>query len=189
MRTLFNMAREKQPSIIFIDEIDSLLTARGGNNEAESSRRIKTEFLVQFDGVHSAKDLKASILVVGATNLPDQLDEAVLRRFSKRILVPHPEYDTRYGLIRSLMRDEPHTLCENDFVKIAKSTDRYSCSDLAHVCKDAALGPLREMGAVLVDDDFDESNLPKTGPKHFENSLKNVRSSLSKESLVFYKNW
>merc|ERR1719206_52057 len=112
MRTLFGMAREKAPSIIFIDEIDSLLTARGGSNEAQSSRRIKTEFLVQFDGVHSAKDLQASILVIGATNLPDQLDEAVLRRFSKRIQVPHPEFATRYGLIRTLMRDEPHTLAD-----------------------------------------------------------------------------
>eukprot|EP01084_Bolivina_argentea_P071025 129180_1 len=189
MRTLFGLAREKAPSIIFIDEIDSLLTARGGNNEAESSRRIKTEFLVQFDGVHSAKDLEASILVIGATNLPDQLDEAVLRRFSKRILVPHPEYETRYGLVRTLMKDEPHTLTQDDFVRITKASDRYSCSDLAHLCKDAALGPLREMGAVLVEDDFDESNLPKTQIKHFENSLKNVRSSLSKESLTFYRNW
>lgn len=186
MRTLFGMAREKAPSIIFIDEIDSLLTSRGGKNEAESSRRIKTEFLVQFDGVHSSSDLKASILVIGATNLPEQLDEAVLRRFSKRILVPHPDYDTRYGIIVNLMREEPHDLGEDDFVKVAKSTDRYSCSDLAHLCKDAALGPLREMGAVLVEENFDEANLPKTGMKHFENALRNVRSSLSKESLSHY---
>ena len=90
---------------------------------------------------------------------------------------------------RNLMRDEPHTMTDNEFVKIAKATERYSCSDLAHLCKDAVLGPLREMGASLVNDDFDDTNLPKTNISHFENSLKNVRSSLSKESLLFYKNW
>ena len=73
MRTLFDMARQRQPSIIFIDEIDSLLTARGGSNENESSRRIKTEFLIQFDGVHAASDNDISITVIGATNLPHQL--------------------------------------------------------------------------------------------------------------------
>ena len=64
MRTLFTLARERQPSIIFIDEIDSLLTARGGANEAESSRRIKTEFLIQFDGVHTSTQPN-QVLVIG----------------------------------------------------------------------------------------------------------------------------
>ena len=106
MRTLFNLAREKSPSIIFIDEIDSLLTARGGKNEAESSRRIKTEFLIQFDGVKKQSEQDCKILVIGATNLPWQLDDAVLRRFGKRILVPLPDELTRNGLLRSMMRKQ-----------------------------------------------------------------------------------
>ena len=65
MRTLFAMAAERQPSIIFMDEIDALLAARGGQNEHEASRRLKTEFLVQFDGVAGGGD---RVVVIGATN-------------------------------------------------------------------------------------------------------------------------
>ena len=189
MRTLFSLAREKAPSIIFIDEIDSMLTARGGKNEAESSRRIKTEFLIQFDGVHNSSELNASLLVIGATNLPQQLDEAVLRRFSKRILVPHPERNTRYGLLRHLMSKENHQLSEGDFQKVSKYTDRYSCSDIRNLCADASMGPVRDLGANLANKDLDVSEIPKISLKHFESAMKNVRSSLSKESLQFYNEW
>jgi len=74
-----------QPAIIFIDEVDSLLTARS-ENENESSRRIKTEFLVQLDGAKTSADTR--ILVIGATNRPQELDEAARRRFVKRLCVP-----------------------------------------------------------------------------------------------------
>ena len=145
MRTLFNLARERAPSIVFIDEIDSLLTARGGKSEAESSRRIKTEFLVQFDGVHGASDMNKQMLLIGATNLPDQLDDAVLRRFSKKILVPHPDSTARYGLLRHLMSSQLNSLTEKDFQEVVKRTERYSCSDLKNLCKDAAMGPIRDL--------------------------------------------
>ncbi|ETO16263.1 ATPase, AAA family protein, partial [Reticulomyxa filosa] len=171
MRTLFRMARDKAPSIIFIDEIDSLLTARGGKSEAESSRRIKTEFLVQFDGVGASTQTnqEKQVLIIGATNLPEELDDAVLRRFSKRILVPQPDFEARYGLLRNLVQKQKNNLTEEDFQLISKKTDRYSCSDIKNLCKDAAMGPIRDLGANIVNFNITI--------KHFEQSLKNVRAS------------
>jgi vacuolar protein-sorting-associated protein 4 len=78
------MARENKPSIIFIDEIDALCGPRG-EGESEASRRIKTEMLVQMDGV--GKDSKG-VLILGATNIPWQLDAAIRRRFQRRVSPP-----------------------------------------------------------------------------------------------------
>lgn len=79
------VVRAWQPAVIFIDEVDSLLTART-ENDNESSRRIKTEFLVQLDGAKTSD--ATQILVIGATNRPQELDEAARRRFVKRLYVP-----------------------------------------------------------------------------------------------------
>ena len=86
VRSLFELAREKKPSIVFVDEVDSLCGSRS-ENESESARRIKTEFLVQMQGVGNDND---GVLVLGATNIPWTLDSAIRRRFEKRIYIPLP---------------------------------------------------------------------------------------------------
>ncbi|ETO14173.1 AAA domain protein [Reticulomyxa filosa] len=187
MRHLFRMARERAPAIIFIDEIDSLLTARGGSNEGEASRRVKTEFLVQFDGVLSSKEADASITVIGATNLPHQLDEAVLRRFPKRIMVPNPDRAARYALLRLMARKHDHALAEENFQTLADATENYSGSDLTMLCSDALMGPLREAMLRVDLTKASKAQIPKLSYRHFQQSLNNIRASVppQKERKLF----
>lgn len=141
VRALFAIARELQPSIIFIDEVDSLLSERT-NNEHEASRRLKTEFLVEFDGLPSNPESE-KVLVMAATNRPQELDEAALRRFPKRVYVTLPDEATRAELLRKLLAKQGCRLSQSELKRLAKLTDGYSGSDLTALAKDAALGPIR----------------------------------------------
>ncbi|XP_076991118.1 spastin isoform X6 [Tamandua tetradactyla] len=142
VRALFAVARELQPSIIFIDEVDSLLCERR-EGEHDASRRLKTEFLIEFDGVQSAGDDR--VLVMGATNRPQELDEAVLRRFIKRVYVSLPNEETRLLLLKNLLCKQGSPLTQKELAQLARMTDGYSGSDLTALAKDAALGPIREL--------------------------------------------
>lgn len=120
VRALFTIARCMQPSVVFIDEIDSLLTQRV-DGEHDSSRRIKTEFLVQFDGVSTGAEDR--LLIVGATNRPQELDEAARRRFTKRLYIPLPEESARKQIISTLMeKGHKCSLTEECINYIAKKT-------------------------------------------------------------------
>lgn len=135
------MARKKSPSIIFIDEIDSLVSSRS-DGENEASRRVKTEFLVQMQGVGNANDV--GVLVLGATNLPWVLDSAIRRRFEKRIYIPLPDESARHYLVKLKMKKEEHNVTEPQFKEIAKLTDKYSGSDINSLIKNACYEPLRK---------------------------------------------
>mmetsp|Transcript_3468 Transcript_3468/g.4647 ORF Transcript_3468/g.4647 Transcript_3468/m.4647 type:complete len:385 (-) Transcript_3468:59-1213(-) len=140
VRNLFEMARENSPAIIFIDEIDSLCGARG-EGENESARRIKTEFLVQMQGVGHSHD---GILVLGATNLPWALDPAMRRRFEKRIYIALPEAAARTVIFKLNVGDTPNDLTEHDYKKLGATSDGFSGSDVAVVVREALMLPLRE---------------------------------------------
>uniref|UniRef100_A0A3P8QLP5 microtubule-severing ATPase n=1 Tax=Astatotilapia calliptera TaxID=8154 RepID=A0A3P8QLP5_ASTCA len=127
VRALFAVARELQPSVIFIDEVDGLLCERR-EGEHDASRRLKTEFLIEFDGLQSGRDDR--VLVMGATNRPQELDEAILR----------------FTLLKNLLGTHGSPLSQNELSCLAKVTAGYSGSDLTALAKDAALGPIRELG-------------------------------------------
>jgi len=186
MKALFALARERAPSIVFIDEIDAILKSRS-DNEKESSRRLKTEFLVQFDGVAASAD-DARVLVIGATNLPWELDEAALRRFPKRYEVPLPDSSTRRHLLKSIESKVKVRLSDDDLGKLVKRTKGYSCSDIAELCKDAAMGPVRDMNPETLKWTRAE-DLPPVKYTHFLAALSNVRQSVSPSSLNHYNTW
>lgn len=138
---MFELARSHKPSIIFIDEVDSLCSSRS-DNESESARRIKTEFLVQMQGVGNDND---QILVLGATNIPWVLDSAIRRRFEKRIYISLPEEPARVHMFKLHLGNTSHTLTEEDFKKLAHETDKYSGADISIIVRDALMQPVRQV--------------------------------------------
>jgi len=139
VRNLFEMARKNKPSIVFIDELDSLCGSRN-DNESESARRIKTEFLVQMNGVGNDED---GVLVLGATNIPWSLDAAIRRRFEKRIYIGLPDVQARARIFNIHLGKTPNSLSREDYMELARRTDGYSGSDIATVVRDALMQPVR----------------------------------------------
>ena len=133
------MARDRKPSIIFIDEIDSLCGSRS-EGENDSARRIKTEFLVQMQGVGNSMD---GVLVLGATNVPWELDQAMRRRFQKRIYISLPEAAARSGILKNKGSKTKNSLNDEDWVTLGNASEGYSGSDMAIVVNEALMMPVR----------------------------------------------
>lgn len=184
VRVLFAVAAYRQPAVVFIDEIDSLLTQRKAD-ENEASRRIKTEFLVQLDGTGTSG--QGRVLVIGATNRPQELDDAARRRFTKRLYVPLPEEGDREILIRVLLETNNHRLLDDDIKALARDTDGFSGADLKSLSTDAAMGPIRQLGARALE--VDVADVPPISYKHFRQALKGMKPSVSPADLVQYIEW
>ncbi|KAK9380237.1 P-loop containing nucleoside triphosphate hydrolase protein [Kockiozyma suomiensis] len=194
VRALFALARALAPSIIFVDEIDSLLSSRSDTGEHEASRRIKTEFLVKWsDLAHAAagkdhqNDNAQRVLVLAATNLPWAIDEAARRRFVRRQYIPLPERETRKKHLHTLLQYQIHGLSEEEIDQLVDMTDGFSGSDITALAKDAAMGPLRALGEALLSTPRDQIR-PVT-VADFEASLKTIRPSVSKEGLQAFEDW
>ncbi|KAJ8309166.1 hypothetical protein KUTeg_014040 [Tegillarca granosa] len=185
VRTMFALARELQPSVVFMDEVDSLLCERR-EGENDASRRLKTEFLVQFDGVSGSSDDR--ILIMGATNRPQELDDAVLRRFSKRVYVTMPDHATRRAMLSHLLTKHGNPLTSRELDTLASSSSGYSGSDLNALAKDAALGPIRELSASEVKT-VDANKVRDIKMQDFMESFKRIRKSVPLETLDRYEQW
>lgn len=157
VKQLFAMARENKPSIIFIDEVDAL-TGQRGEGESEASRRIKTELLVQMNGVGNDSQ---GVLVLGATNIPWQLDSAIRRRFEKRIYIPLPDLPARTKMFEINVGDTPCTLTKEDYRSLGTMTDGYSGSDIAVAVKDALMEPIRKIQMATHFKDISEDSAHK----------------------------
>lgn len=141
VRTLFEMARARAPSIIFIDEIDALLKSRSAQGTHQSMARVVGEFLTQLDGVGNDQ---RGVVVLGATNLPWDLDPAVMRqgRFDRKIYIPLPNSHARTQLFRIHAKS---ALSNEEIKQLVDVTDGCSGSDVAGICKAAAMRPLRKL--------------------------------------------
>ncbi|KAD4178393.1 hypothetical protein E3N88_26984 [Mikania micrantha] len=140
VRALFTLAAKVSPTIIFVDEVDSMLGSRSKGGEHEAMRKIKNEFMTHWDGLLSEKQ----ILVLAATNRPFDLDEAIIRRFERRIMVGLPSVEQREMIMRTLLSKE--SVVEGlDFRELANMTEGFSGSDLKNLCTTAAYRPVREL--------------------------------------------
>jgi SpoVK/Ycf46/Vps4 family AAA+-type ATPase len=133
VRALFALAKMLAPSVIFVDEIDSLLSSRSDSGEHETSRRIKTEFLIQWSDLARAaagREAKTGpgagdasrVLVLAATNAPWSIDDAARRRFVRRQYIPLPEDDVRVAQLKTLLANQKHDLQDEDVQKLVGLT-------------------------------------------------------------------
>nr|TKW28196.1 hypothetical protein SEVIR_3G322800v2 [Setaria viridis] len=187
VRALFGVASCRQPAVIFVDEIDSLLSQRKSDGEHESSRRLKTQFLIEMEGFNSGNE---QILLIGATNRPQELDEAARRRLTKRLYIPLPS-EARAWIIRNLLeKDGLFMLSEEETSAICKLTEGYSGSDMKNLVKDASMGPLREAlqrGVEITK--LSKEDMRPVMLKDFENAMQEVRPSVSSSELGTYEEW
>ncbi|XP_069814622.1 fidgetin-like protein 1 isoform X2 [Dendropsophus ebraccatus] len=185
VRALFTVAKCHQPAVIFIDEIDSLLSQRG-DGEHESSRRIKTEFLVQLDGATTSSEDR--ILVVGATNRPQEIDEAARRRLVKRLYIPLPEASARKQIVVSLMSRENCSLSEKEIAAIVSQAEGFSGADMTQLCREAALGPIRSLQTMDIST-ISPDQVRAIAYIDFQNAFQTVRPSVSQQDLELYEQW
>ena len=183
VKSLFKLAYKKVPSIIFIDEIDSILSKRS-ENENEATKRLKTEFLIQFDGLGS--NTNAKLLVIAATNRPMDLDEALLRRLPKRVYCGPLDEEGRFEFIKKVINRVETKLTDKDIKEVAKMTNGYSNSDLKELCKEAAFQPVREL---TMDQIMRINKFRPLVKKDLVKSVQKIRGSLSHKIINELLKW
>lgn len=194
LKTLFEVARAAAPSIIFVDEVDALLSSRKSDGgEHEASRRFKTEFMTQVDGVvsgdNSDNDGK-NLLLIACTNCPWDIDSAVLRRFPRRIYIPLPDTKTRNALLKKLLNKAgKHNLSSSDMKAIVKRLHGFSGSDIASIASEASFGPLRSLGGMDAIRGAKAADLRPISKLDFDAGIDQATKSVSKQQLEKYDDW
>ncbi|RLI59612.1 MAG: AAA family ATPase, partial [Candidatus Thorarchaeota archaeon] len=169
IREIFKKARQTAPCVLFFDEIDAIMSARGLRDDTGVTQRIVNQFLAELDGMQSLQN----VLVIGATNRADILDPAVLRpgRFDTILFVPPPDKEARIAILKVHTKNMP--LHENVSLEdLAEMTEGFSGADLENLCREAAMAAVR-----------DDWKAKPVEMKHFEMALKEVRPSISPEDL------
>ena len=183
VRALFQLAYEMQPSVVFIDEIESILSKRK-DGENDAMKRLKTEFLIQFDGVGSSEETR--VLIIGATNRPFDLDPAVIRRLPKRVYVGPFNDEEKKGFIKKIITQNKCNISDEEFLTIAKMCKNYSNSDLKELCREAAYEPLRELNTNSL------QKVEELRPiifDDFKKAIRKVRGTLTKDILLELERW
>lgn len=175
VRKIFKKARQTSPTVIFFDEIDSIAPRRGGGGDNHVGERVVNQMLTEIDGL---EDLH-NVVIIAATNRPDIIDTALLRpgRFDRIILTPAPNEKARYEILKVHTGNMP-LATDVDLHDLAKKTDGYVGADVEALCREAAMLALRH--------DSDAKTVPA---KYFEQALKEVRPSVTKEIMDAYHNF
>jgi vacuolar protein-sorting-associated protein 4 len=187
LKTLFKIANLDAPSLIFFDEIDSIATKRGGGNEGGGERRLKTQLLQEMQGMKT--DSSKLVTVMGATNLPWEIDTALLRRFEKKIYIGLPDIESREHIfelsVKGVDRDP-----DVDFKELASMTEGYTGSDIATVCREVVMLPIREldkMGNLM--GGSKEFTVRAINRNDFVNTMKKIKPVVSKEDVQKFLDW
>jgi katanin p60 ATPase-containing subunit A1 len=185
IKVLFDLARHYQPSTIFLDEIDSIMSARGeGGDEHEGSRRMKTELLIQLDGLTKNE----GVFLLAASNIPWDLDPALLRRLEKRIMVSLPDKKGREALLKIFI---PQNMNKGiDYIKNAEILEVYSGSDIKLLCKEALMTRTRKAINIIENDNkgriYNINEFPVT-KQDFEESLEKVKPAFTYKTERYEK--
>jgi transitional endoplasmic reticulum ATPase len=183
IREIFRKARAASPSLIFFDEIDSIVPARGSGTETHVTERVVSQFLTELDGLVQLKD----VVVLAATNRPDLLDRSLLRpgRFDCLVHIPMPDLETRKNIFDIHLFKMPIS-DDVTAVWLAEITENYTGADIETLCREAGMLALREH--IKPDLRKEELLLDKivVDKDHFNRALKSIKPHLSREMLEIY---
>ena len=186
--SLFKVARIKAPSLIFMDEIDSVATRRGEGHEGGGERRVKTQLLSEIQGMKSTYD--KPLLVLGATNRPWDIDTAMLSRFEKKVYVPLPDMPARAGIFKIHTAGINSDLTDEDYIELAVRSEGYSGRDISNVCREVIMIPIRELDMVgLLENSDKEVVVRDIALKDFIKTLKKVKPMTTGRELNKYEDW
>ncbi len=171
IRDLFRRAKQVSPTILFFDEVDALAPRRGGSFGEQATESIVSQLLTEMSGLEELK----GVVVVAASNRPDMIDPALLRpgRLDRQILVPAPDQKSRLEILKVHTKAVP--LKNVDLKALAEKTEGFSGADLESLVREAAMNSLRE-----------DMKSKEVKMKHFEEALKEMLPSISKEVLTHY---
>ena len=176
IREVFRKARMASPTVIFLDEIDSLTPRRGmGMSDSGVSERVISQLLTEMDGIVTLQD----IVVIAATNRPDMVDSAVLRpgRFDRLIYVPEPDEKSRLQILKLYTKGMPISK-DVDLNQLTIATKYYSGADIESLCREAAMHALRK-----------NVNSTEVIMKDFQDALKEMGPSVSPDMEKWYKSF
>jgi len=173
VRELFKKARQVAPTIVFLDELDSIAPMRGTDTGSHVTDSVVNQLLTSIDGMESME----GVTVIGATNRPDIIDPSLLRpgRFDRLVLIPAPDEKARLEIFKIHTKDMPLSK-DVDIKSLSKSCENYSGADVEALCREAAMLAIRE-----------DEKAKKISKKHFDKAIEQVRASITPNILKFYE--
>jgi len=190
-KAVFSLARRLAPCVVYIDEVDAVLSSREGGDDTSHGTltSVKTTLMQEWDGLRTTQD---RVVVIGSTNRPYDLDEAVLRRMPRRILVDLPDLQTREEILRVTLRDN-NVDDDVDLTILAKKLDGYSGSDCKEICREAIVRisheHARKLDALSASDELDGACVAALDPPplraacmaDFEKAIERLSASVAEQ--------
>ncbi|EPQ13775.1 ATPase family AAA domain-containing protein 1 [Myotis brandtii] len=170
---VFSLAIKLQPSIIFIDEIDSFLRNRSSSDH-EATAMMKAQFMSLWDGLDT--DHSCQVIVMGATNRPQDLDSAIMRRMPTRFHINQPALKQREAILKLILKNE-NVDRHVDLLEVAQETDGFSGSDLKEMCRDAALLCVREYVNSTSEESHDEDEIRPVQQQDLHRAIEKMKKS------------